>query len=226
MFAKIGIEMDLVVQTGLHIGATDVFSAIGAIDSPVVRDPFTGYPMIPGSSLKGKMRALLAKATSNNYVGIRHEGEPMALKRLFGSSEYNVGKQKVKAARLQFADAFLTNASALLARGSITEAKAENGIDRITAVANPRQIERVVRGARFGVKLTYDLEEQLEAQEDFQNIALGMRLLSMDYLGGHGSRGSGRVCFEDVQVGLLYASEDFDIAPLRAALKEAEGHAV
>lgn len=225
MFAKIGIEMDLVVLTGMHIGATDVFSAIGAIDSPVVRDPFTGYPMLPGSSLKGKMRALLAKATTSNYVGTKLENEPTALKRLFGSSEYNVGKQKVKAARLQFADAFLLNAGALLARGSITEAKAENGIDRITAVANPRQIERVVRGARFGVRITYDLEEQSEAQEDFENIALGMRLLSMDYLGGHGSRGSGRVSFENVQVSLLYASEDYDVTPLGAELKEAESHA-
>jgi len=225
MFAKIGIEMDLVVLTGMHIGATDVFSAIGAIDSPVVRDPFTGHPMLPGSSLKGKMRALLAKATSNNYIGAKLDAEPTTLKRLFGSTAYDVGKQKVKAARLQFADAFLLNADELLARGGITEAKSENGIDRISAIANPRQIERVVRGARFGVRLTYDLEERPEVAEDFQNIALGMRLLSMDYLGGHGSRGSGRVRFENVRINLLHTSEEFDVSPLEAALKEAETHA-
>lgn len=36
-------------------------AAIGAVDSPVVKDVKTNLPMIPGSSLKGKMRSLLAK---------------------------------------------------------------------------------------------------------------------------------------------------------------------
>ena len=39
MYGKIIIHCDLKVLTGMHIGATDAFSAIGAVDSPVVRDP-------------------------------------------------------------------------------------------------------------------------------------------------------------------------------------------
>ena len=61
MFAKIEISGKLEVVTGLHIGGYSAFSAIGAVDSPVVRDSRTNMPMIPGSSLKGKMRTLLAK---------------------------------------------------------------------------------------------------------------------------------------------------------------------
>ena len=62
MLAKIEITGKIRLKTGMHIGTTEAFAAIGAIDSPVVRDPETGLPCIPGSSLKGKIRSLLAKA--------------------------------------------------------------------------------------------------------------------------------------------------------------------
>ena len=50
MYGKILIRCDLEVRTGMHIGGSSAFSAIGAVDSPVVRDPYTGYPIVPGSS--------------------------------------------------------------------------------------------------------------------------------------------------------------------------------
>ena len=53
MYGKILIRCDLIVCTGMHIGGSSAFSAIGAVDSPVVRDPYTGLPIVPGSSLKG-----------------------------------------------------------------------------------------------------------------------------------------------------------------------------
>ena len=61
MFAKIEISGTIEIVTGLHIGGSSAFSAIGAVDSPVIMDTRSKQPMIPGSSLKGKMRALLAK---------------------------------------------------------------------------------------------------------------------------------------------------------------------
>ena len=60
-YTKILIKGVIEVKSGLHIGGDDSFSAIGAIDSPVARDPLTREPIIPGSSLKGKMRSLLAR---------------------------------------------------------------------------------------------------------------------------------------------------------------------
>ena len=45
-------------QTGLHIGEEGVLE-IGGVDNPVVKSPTTGYPYIPGSSVKGKMRSLM-----------------------------------------------------------------------------------------------------------------------------------------------------------------------
>lgn len=61
MFGKIQITGQIKVVTGMHIGGSTAFAAIGAVDSPVIRDARTNLPMIPGSSLKGKMRTLLAR---------------------------------------------------------------------------------------------------------------------------------------------------------------------
>ena len=61
MLSKIKISGTIELESGLHIGGSDAFAAIGAIDSPVIKDPLTNLPIIPGSSLKGKMRSLLAR---------------------------------------------------------------------------------------------------------------------------------------------------------------------
>ena len=60
---KIIIAGELECLTGLHIGASKENMEIGALDSPVVRDPITRRPYLPGSSLQGKLRALLEQAT-------------------------------------------------------------------------------------------------------------------------------------------------------------------
>lgn len=197
MYGKIVINCKMKLLTGMHIGGTNIFSAIGAVDSPVIRDGYTGEPMVPGSSLKGKIRTLLAKSIKNHYITQPWKEDPEEIKRLFGSAGGR--NENAKAARLQFADAFLTNAKELKERGGMTEVKFENNICRMTAVAMPRQIERVSRGAEFSINMVYDIEAD-EIKEDFENIAKGLKLLSMDYLGGHGSRGYGRIAFKDFEV--------------------------
>ncbi len=47
------------LDSGLHIGGSAEATQIGGVDNPVIRQPLNGYPYIPGSSLKGKMRSLL-----------------------------------------------------------------------------------------------------------------------------------------------------------------------
>ena len=45
--------------TGLHIGSGNTEMHIGGTDNPVIKNPVTQQPYIPGSSIKGKMRSLL-----------------------------------------------------------------------------------------------------------------------------------------------------------------------
>lgn len=226
MYGKLVINCTLTVRTGLHIGGSSAFSAIGAVDSVVVRDALTGQPMLPGSSLKGKMRTLLARAIRNHYITQNFDDDPAEIKRLFGTAGDNRRGENPKAARLQFADAFLTNADRFAVGGSLTEVKFENTINRMTSVANPRQIERVVRGAEFGVRLVYDLEEPDEVEADFANIARALKLVSLDYLGGHGSRGYGRVTFSGFSVEVGDGECPVDPGALLNLLKEVEEYGI
>lgn len=215
-YTKIKITGIIEVKTGLHIGGDDSFSAIGSVDSPVVRDPLTRDPVIPGSTLKGKMRSLLAREFGSiPCSGTRgFENDCPEIKRLFGSSEKGsdaagVGMQM---SRLQFSDCFLVNKKTL---PQIFENKFENTIDRLTSVANPRQIERVVRGSEFLFELIYNVEDADEAQEDFENIRKAIDLLENDYLGGGGSRGNGRVLFKDLTAKVVTGDKSFVIPTLR-----------
>ena len=61
MYGKIKITADLHLLTGMHIGGSNIFSSIGSVDSPVIRDAMTQQPIIPGSSIKGKLRTLLVR---------------------------------------------------------------------------------------------------------------------------------------------------------------------
>lgn len=195
MFAKIEITGKIEVVSGLHIGASDAFAAIGAIDSPVIRDAYNDFPMIPGSSLKGKIRSLLSKAYPNSVEKTADDDSDNIL-RLFGCAK----KDKLKNSRLIFSDMVMDNWKELKKLGlqSQTEIKFENTINRETAEATPRQIERVVRGAIFPLQLIYNVEKEDEIIEDITLLKEGMTLLSYDYLGGSGSRGYGKVKFSGV----------------------------
>ena len=202
MYAKIQITGKIEVVTGMHIGGSEAFSPIGSVDSPVIFDMASGLPMIPGSSLKGKMRSLLARQY-NEHVAAKPDEDDERLIRLFGSS---AAAGKVRRGRLLFSDMILSNREELYERGAsgLTEIKFENTINRLTAVANPRQIERVIRGAEFPLDIIYEIsgEEQGEAEilEDFRTMRDGMRLLQYDYIGGSGSRGYGKIRFRDISI--------------------------
>lgn len=196
MYTKILIQFDLEVVTGMHIGGSSAFSAIGAVDSPVIRDALTGRPIVPGSSLKGKLRTLLARSFAGDIQRMpEFKDDHPAVLRMFGSTSAR--------SRLQFADAFVRNAETMKAVG-LTEVKSENVIKRLTSEAMPRQIERVNPGTIFAETIVYDVCDQEEMLEDLTLLAKAMKLLQMDYLGGHGSRGSGRVSLKNFRI------QDFD----------------
>ena len=216
MYGKILIEGKLEVVTGLHIGGASSFAAIGAVDSPVVRNSRDNQPMIPGSSLKGKMRSLLARQRNQKISGNMDEDEEGIL-RLFGSAKNG----NVRVGRLIFSDLFLAEQDSL---ESPVEVKFENSINRLTAVANPRQLERVIPGTQFNLKLLYELKDTTDREKekhaeyyqgteeerilkDFQCLIDGMKLLELDYLGGSGTRGYGQVRFCNLSADLVYGDE-------------------
>ena len=51
IFGKVVINGKIKLKTGLHIGAQTEAIEIGGLDNPILKDPNTGDPYIPGSSL-------------------------------------------------------------------------------------------------------------------------------------------------------------------------------
>lgn len=204
LLKKIEIKGKIICKTGIHIGGTTTSLSIGGIDKSVIRNPLNNQPYIPGSSLKGKMRALFQIATGNiktlekpmggNVYHVPTDDGPDA--DLFGSA---ASDRNSKPSRIIVRDCNLLNADILLKHTDIpyTEAKTEVIIDRITSAASPRQIERVPAGAEFSLNIILNIWEQdNNEQELLNNLFKSLELLKDDYLGGSGSRGYGQVSIE------------------------------
>lgn len=215
-------ELELV--TGLHIGSGDAGMKIGGIDSPVIKHPITEHPYIPGSSLKGKMRSLLEWRAGTVQAS---NGAPLSwneattaegknIVRLFGQSAS--AKLETEQAlemgptRLSFWDCSLNAewAQSVIDKNlPLTEEKSENSIDRIKAVAiSPRFIERVPAGAIFDFKLTIKTLTG-DKSEFLDHILQGLKLLELDGIGGSGSRGYGKIKFNNLALDEQDLSEQF-----------------
>ena len=62
LIGKLILEGEMHCETGLHVGAGKGSLEIGGADNPVVKDAH-GRPYVPGSTLRGRIRALLEQAT-------------------------------------------------------------------------------------------------------------------------------------------------------------------
>ena len=261
LLGKIIITSTLVVETGLHIGGGGENLDIGGLDKPVIRDPMTQRPYLPGSSIKGKLRAILERGLKKplNRSGgsgtyryesddledgyteispgkfVRYQGaRTCELSRVFGSTGGSncylkadiIGSEELEnkgnpqtingethiktkgrnqPARLIVRDCHLTEESAKQLEKIdtglyMTEWKFENSLDRVTAAANPRQLERVPAGSKFKFEIVYTVEDGTQAAEDLENLAIALAILEDDALGGHGSRGYGKIRFENFNI--------------------------
>ena len=57
--------LTIFTRAPLHVGAG---SSVGAVDQPVVRERHTGYPVIPGSAIKGVLADLWLKKNENGSI--------------------------------------------------------------------------------------------------------------------------------------------------------------
>jgi CRISPR-associated protein Csm3 len=215
LFGRIFIRGKIAAVTGLHIGGSPTSLAIGTVDNPVIRDSLTGQPYIPGSSVRGKMRSLWEKMTGarqNKRIGrdVRiHVCERQdEYKACPVCQIYGVPGQAEASfpTRLVVRDAFLSSESEeeLRKRAKTdlpyTEVKWEAAIDRVTSAAVPRQMERVPAQTVFdGFEMVFSVYDPGDLAR-FVNVFEAMQLLEDDYLGGQGSRGSGKVQFENLKV--------------------------
>ena len=222
--------------SGLHIGSGNTEIHIGGTDNPVITNPITQQPYIPGSSIKGKIRSLLewhlgvVSQTDGHPLTFKHinkidpkvRDKAKALIKLFGGAPDGDIDQELLAeigpSRLAFWDCALDpnwvkemDDKNLL----LTEVKMENTIDRIKGTAeHPRNTERVPATAKFDFNLTIRVHD---GEDLSHTVLLGLKLLELTGLGGSGSRGYGKIVFRDLKLD----GEDFQTKLDQVKIQEA-----
>jgi len=214
LYGRVFITGNIKAMTGLHIGGAAGALEVGGVDAPVIRDPLTNRPYVPGSSLRGKMRSLTEKKTGR--VQNFRIGKGVHVHICEAPDDYNAcpvcpifgvpgDKPASNPTRLVVRDVFMSDASADKLEAAQTdlpysEVKWEATIDRVTSAAVPRQIERVPRGAEFE---DFEMVYSIYHEDDIARLITvveAMQLLEDDYLGGLGSRGGGKIAFQNLAI--------------------------
>lgn len=193
----------LTLKSGTRIGGSDDVLQIGGTDLTCIKDPASGQPYIPGSSLKGKMRSALEKNTGTAEGANPSRRGPIA--RVFGphfDARHNEGPTRVR-----FHDAMLQAGQA-----PVLELKTESVNDRERGTAlHPRTLERVAPGAQFSLRIDFDV---YDIDSDFSYTDLdkkphkgreailavindGLDLLCQSGIGSGTSRGYGQIEIAD-----------------------------
>lgn len=222
LYGRLFITADIRLLSGLIIGGNDTGLEIGGVDKVCIRNPLTGQPYIPGSSLRGKMRSQLEKRLGlpqNQSIGQGvkiHNGltandDYTAVGHIFGVTG---DKAKGHPTLLLVRDVQMSETTVQKLRDVKTalpyaELKTEVAIDRVTSAATPRTLERVPADSVFSqAELVYSIY----SANDFEHLKLvvdGLQLVEDDYLGGAGARGSGKVKFEQLKVVAKAAKSDW-----------------
>ncbi|MDH7604077.1 MAG: type III-A CRISPR-associated RAMP protein Csm3 [Melioribacter sp.] len=198
--------------TGFHIGGPKESVKIGGIDNPVIRNPITEQPYIPGSSLKGRFRMALERKYNDFTIVYNYDNEkkPISIKSvepssdtknpskvtlLFGNASAS-DKEDREPTRFLFRDAYLSEDSLEFAVG---EEKIELKMDRQTMKGSSggnRTQERIPAGAKFKMEVTIRVFEGDDLELFKERLEEARQIVEQEFIGGSGSRGYGQVKIE------------------------------
>jgi CRISPR-associated protein Csm3 len=192
------------LKSGTRIGGSEDVLQIGATDLTCIKDPVSGKPYIPGSSLKGRMRAELEKALGR--TGGPHGNEPCgcgrndcAVCRIFGP--HRNSRHQLGPTRIIVRDAPLIEGGQIELKTETTNRRSTGGAEQ------PRTLERVTSGAKFRLEIAiqeFDIDQEFHYRDADGTEVNGRQALvaavyhCLDMLEDSGigsgvSRGSGQV---------------------------------
>jgi CRISPR-associated protein Csm3 len=226
LLGHLTITGEIEALSGLHVGGTADSIDKGGIDHPVIKNPVTNVPYIPGSSLRGRLRSLLERKNGRPLnemaTGIWMEiyskkdfpadsyarAKASEVCRMFGNAQSDPGLPSILIVRDAHYTSKTSREGEFMQGGlAVTEAKMEIAVDRITAQALPRTIERIPAGARFDFAIIYKVQtndkcefdsnaDNAVLQQDLKNILWALEEIEThDGIGGNTSRGHGQVKF-------------------------------
>ena len=196
--SRVIYEGEIETLTPIHIGSgKPELEETAGIDLPILKDP-NDTPYIPGSSLKGKVRSEAERIARTTGLKVckppaiegmcgstaRTEEDLCIACRIFGTASMRGGISR--ASKVRFRDAFpTTQISSSLVRTGIA-------IDRTTGSVKGGalySIEAVPRNAKFRLEIvTENLKE-----DELRLLKAALKSLEDSSLGGHSSRGMGKI---------------------------------
>jgi CRISPR-associated protein Csm3 len=193
-------EIEIEVLTGLRIGGEKESFEVGGLDNTVIKivyyDKERRVPIIPGSSLKGRMSMLLEKEYDVPYLDDEEKikngekGMPIRSKEDLNKTNKKWEELSEEAKRIlslfrSFDGVKLIFSDLLPSKETLemwreledkeltydfgTEIKTENVINRAEGKAkHPRKMERVVKGSKFvgTITLIYENEEDMRKNQN------------------------------------------------------------
>jgi len=146
--------------SGTRIGGSDDVLQIGGTDLTCIKDPVTGKPYIPGSSLKGRMRSCLEKhhGKTNGEKPCGCAARDCPICRVFGphmKTDHDLGPTRI-----------IVRDAPLISGEFAIENKTESVNRRDTGAAqHPRTVERVATGAKFTLEIAM---QEYDTDKDFK----------------------------------------------------------
>lgn len=191
--------------SGTRIGGSDDVLQIGGTDLTCIKDPATGKPYIPGSSLKGRMRSCLekhhGKTNGREPCGCARDDCPVC--RVFGphkQTQHRLGPTRI-----------IVRDAPLISGEFAIENKTESVNRRDTGAAeHPRTVERVTPGAKFALEIAmqeYDSDADFKYKDADDNevsahralwevVMHALDLLEQTGIGAGTGKGYGKVSIE------------------------------
>lgn len=213
---RLRITGELVARTGIRVGMSAETAMPTATDLPVIVDA-EGKPFIPGSSLRGAVRAYVerivrafepdvgnGKGASNPTKNEEWSIPPKKKQELAGGEDYEeqIYRQSCRVERV-FGSPWLASRVRFTDLPMITPAEPELrdtvAIDREKeSVANKYDFEALPAGVRFQFEL---IAENLDEGEELGLVLLGIQALERGeiLIGGFKGRGLGHVVLEKAQ---------------------------
>ena len=190
---------------GIHIGGNNDGTKIGGCDNPVIRNPLTGDPYIPGTSIKGVMRSIMEKT-----MGKAESGKPCGCGNsncivctMFGAhmnTKANSGEPRLMVRDMQLNKEFKDSLNEYgIGMGAVIETRTATMVDRKTNTAaggSLRNFERVTAGAKFNCEFAikvFDGDDEIKLVNALKKAITNIEHIG---IGAKTTSGSGKVSFD------------------------------
>lgn len=195
--------------SGIHVGGNSEGTKVGGCDNPVIKNPLTNEPYIPGSSIKGALRSALE--STDEYKLKIIGGAPCRCGRkdcmvckLFGAhmnTKAECGEPRLIVRDMNIDPDFKKQLiESGISLSDIIEIKTSNMKNRETGTANGdralRSIERVAAGVKFKCQFVLKIHDGDSEKAMYDALIKAIKLVELNGVGGKVTAGCGHVKFD------------------------------